>query len=263
MVFWRSTTTTRQPSSSARCHCSGLENGELALWDPAKNLIASGAVRGDVQYVLAGVSNKGYTVVWNLRGKRKVVALAEAAAELVTASEADQSPIITLWDLKNARAPEKAFCPLSWCAQDADLLLSCGKDNRTLCWNPQTGELPRAQNWAFQVDRCPRNPDLLAAAFFDGAIGLHSPQGTNESAAAATSEVAAHAASGADIFDLQPGGSATGATGMLSLAHPPQVVPSLRLRVVWGFGGKLVGVSCLTFPMRRASTKAGPCTCER
>ncbi|KAJ6569435.1 hypothetical protein B0H19DRAFT_1135445 [Mycena capillaripes] len=317
---------------------AGLENGELALWDPAKiltgaddalimrnsthtgpirgldfnpiqtNLIASGAVSGEVyiwdlnspakpytptpgarstkldemtsvawnrqvQYVLAGASNTGHTVVWDLRGKREVVALAygggggsgggmsdikwhpDNATRLVTASEDDQSPIIMLWDLRNARAPEKiltghekGILSLSWCAQDADLLLSCGKDNRTLCWNPQTGdalgELPRAQNWAFQVDWCPRNPDLLAAAFFDGTIGLHSLQGTNESAAATTSEAAAHAASGADIFDLQPGGSATSATGMLSLAHPPKWFRR-SVSASFGFGGKLVSVSNL------------------
>ena len=29
-----------------------------------------------MQYVLAGASNTGYTVVWDLRGKREVVALA-------------------------------------------------------------------------------------------------------------------------------------------------------------------------------------------
>ncbi|KAJ7479966.1 hypothetical protein B0H11DRAFT_1863790 [Mycena galericulata] len=317
---------------------AGLENGELALWDPAKiivpvddalimrnsthtgpirgldfnpiqtNLIASGAVSGEVyiwdlhspskpytptpgarstkldemtsvawnrqvQYVLAGASNTGYTVVWDLRGKREVVALAygggggsgggmsdikwhpDNPTRLVTASEDDQSPIIMLWDLRNARAPEKiltghekGILSLSWCAQDSDLLLSCGKDNRTLCWNPQTGEalgeLPRAQNWAFQVDWCPRNPDLLAAAFFDGTIGLHSLQGTNESAAAATSEAAAHAASGADIFDLQPGGTATSATGNLSLAHPPKWFRR-PVSASFGFGGKLVSVSNL------------------
>ncbi|KAJ7222579.1 hypothetical protein GGX14DRAFT_664286 [Mycena pura] len=317
---------------------AGLENGELALWNPAKilaaaddalilrnsthtgpirgldfnpiqtNLLASGAVSGEVyiwdlnspskpyaptpgarstkldemtsvawnrqvQYVLAGASNTGYTVVWDLRGKREVVALTYGAGagsgggmsdikwhpdnptRLVTSLEDDQSPIIMLWDLRNARAPEKiltghekGILSLSWCAQDADLLLSCGKDNRTLCWNPQTGdalgELPRAQNWAFQVDWCPRNPDLLAAAFFDGTIGIHSLQGTNESATAAAAEVAAHAASGADIFDLQPGATASSATGTLSLARPPKWFRR-SVSASFGFGGKLVSVSNL------------------
>jgi len=36
-------------------------------------------------------------------------------------------------------------------------------------------------NWAFQVDWCPCNPNLFATAFFDGIIGIHSIQSTNES----------------------------------------------------------------------------------
>ena len=33
---------------------------------------------------------------------------------------------------------ECCILSISWCHQDADLLLSCGKDNCALCWNPQT-----------------------------------------------------------------------------------------------------------------------------
>lgn len=38
--------------------------------------ITSVAWNQQVQYVLAGASSTGYTVVWDLRGKREVVALA-------------------------------------------------------------------------------------------------------------------------------------------------------------------------------------------
>ncbi|KAF9527633.1 hypothetical protein CPB83DRAFT_815128 [Crepidotus variabilis] len=330
---------------------AGLENGELALWDPAKilagadptdslilrntthtgpvrgldfnpiqgNLLASGGIGGEVyiwdlkdpskpysptpgqkstkldeitsvawnqqvQYVLAGASSSGYTVVWDLRGKREVVALAygggagtlagqtgaglgmavggrrgmsdiawhpDNATRVVTASEDDSSPIIMVWDLRNARAPEKILTghekgvlSLSWCKQDADLLLSCGKDNRALCWNPQTseiiGELPSASNWAFQVDWCPRNPDMLATAFFDGTIGIHSIQTTNESAA--KQSTAKSQADNADIFGT-PADRAN-QQGTLSLKQPPKW---LRRPVSssFGFGGKLVTVSNL------------------
>ncbi|KAF9460284.1 hypothetical protein BDZ94DRAFT_1223438 [Collybia nuda] len=330
---------------------AGMENGELALWDPAKilagadaseslilrntthtgpvrgldfnpiqtSLLASGGVNGEVyiwdlkdpskpytptpgarstkldeitsvawnqqvQYVLAGASSTGYTVVWDLRGKREVVALAygggagtlagqggtgsglavggrrgmsdiawhpDNATRVVTASEDDSSPIIMVWDLRNARAPEKILTghekgvlSLSWCKQDADLLLSCGKDNRALCWNPQTseviGELPSADNWAFQVDWCPRNPDLLATAFFDGTVGIHSIQSTNDVPSEAK---ATPPADGADIFDVS-GFSRSSNGGTLSLKQPPKWLRR-PANSSFGFGGQLVTVSNL------------------
>ncbi|KAH7912755.1 hypothetical protein BJ138DRAFT_1060464 [Hygrophoropsis aurantiaca] len=328
---------------------AGMENGELALWDPSQilanagaseslilrntshtgpvrgldfnpiqtNLLSSGAVNGEVyiwdlndpskpysptpgtrstkldeitsvawnqqvQYVLAGASSTGYTVVWDLRGKREVVALAygggagtlagqsgvgsgmavggrrgmsaiawhpDNATRLVTASEDDMSPVIMVWDLRNARAPEKILTghekgvlSLSWCKQDADLLLSCGKDNRALCWNPQTseiiGELPSADNWAFQVEWCPRNPDVLATAFFDGTVGIHSIQSTNDAAAVPPTPKA----DGGDVFDV-PGYSRTTQT-TLSLKQPPKWLRR-PASSSFGFGGQLVTVSNL------------------
>ncbi|KAG6892726.1 protein transport protein S31, partial [Termitomyces sp. T159_Od127] len=135
---------------------SGGVSGEVYIWDlkdPSKPYsptpgsrstklddITSVAWNQQVQYVLAGASSTGYTVVWDLRGKREVVALAygggagtlagqgatgsglaiggrrgmsdiawhpDNATRLVTASEDDSSPVIMVWDLRNARAPEK------------------------------------------------------------------------------------------------------------------------------------------------------------
>ncbi|KAF9491062.1 hypothetical protein BDN71DRAFT_1453478 [Pleurotus eryngii] len=284
---------------------SGGVNGEVYVWDlkdpghPYSPIpgtrstkldeITAVAWNAQVQHVLAGASTTGYTVVWDLRGKREVVALAygggtgtlagqhvgsmnglavggrrgmsdiawhpDNATRLVTASEDDSSPIIMVWDLRNARAPEKILTghekgvlSLSWCKQDADLLLSCGKDNRALCWNPQTseivGELPSASNWAFQVEWCPRNPDLLATAFFDGTVGIHSIQSTNDNTPAQPS-AAAISNEGAGLFD-GPNYPSTSfqSSGTFSLKQPPKW---LRRPVSgsFGFGGKLVTVSNL------------------
>ena len=46
---------------------------------------------------------------------------------------------------------EKGVLSLSWCKQDADLLLSSGKDNRALCWNPQTSEIIGEVRVAYHV----------------------------------------------------------------------------------------------------------------
>ena len=32
----------------------------------------------------------------------------------------------------------RGILSLAWCPSDSDLLLSCGKDNRILCWNANT-----------------------------------------------------------------------------------------------------------------------------
>ena len=75
---------------------------------------------------------------------------------------------------------------LSWCPQDSDLLLSCGKDNRNICWNPQTGvsrgEFPVVTNWTFQTRWNPQNPAFMATASFDGKIVVQSIQSTKPDA---------------------------------------------------------------------------------
>jgi protein transport protein SEC31 len=54
--------------------------------------------------------------------------------------------------------------------------MSCGKDCKTLIWNPNSGELlgelAQDTNWTFQTEWCPRNPDLLASASFDGKVKI-------------------------------------------------------------------------------------------
>lgn len=100
--------------------------------------------------------------------------------------------------------------------------------------------MPSADNWAFQVDWCPRNPDLLATAFFDGTVGIHSIQSTNESS---SSKATAHQSDGADIFDA-PGFSRSSQGGTLSLKQPPKWLRRPASNA-FGFGGRLITVSNL------------------
>ncbi|KAG9092585.1 protein transport protein S31 [Ceratobasidium sp. 370] len=68
---------------------------------------------------------------------------------------------------------------LSWSTWDPDLLLSCGKNNPTICGNPTTGEivgqpLPWA-NWLLQTSWNLRKLDLFATANYDGTIVICPP----------------------------------------------------------------------------------------
>ena len=129
---------------------------------------------------------------------------------------------------------------LSWCPQDNDLLLSCGKDNRTICWNPQTGEafgeFPVVTNWTFETKWNPQNPSLLATASFDGKIGVQTIQNTkNDSVQHAPSQPL----DGDDFFDKvqsQP------QSASFSLQKPPKWLQR-PCGASFGFGGKVVKFS--------------------
>ena len=159
------------------------------------------------EYILATTSYNGTSVVWDLKQKRPIVPFTnsqnkkrysslawnpELSTQLVTASEDDNLPTIELWDLRKAYAPvreyhghTKGVLSVSWCPDDSNLLVSCGKDNRTLIWNPNTGEilgeLPTSNNWMYDVQWSKR-PSILSTASFDGKISILSLQDSSASA---------------------------------------------------------------------------------
>ncbi|KAF2804056.1 uncharacterized protein BDZ99DRAFT_467777 [Mytilinidion resinicola] len=213
-----------------------------------------------VPHILATGSNGGFVSVWdvrqkrqnmalNLPGQKKVSAVAwdpDVPTRLVTAIPDDQSPVLLVWDLRNSNAPEKTLrgheqgiLSVSWCGQDGDLLLSCGMDNRTICWNPHTGqslgEFPIVTNWTFQTRFNPHNPSLLATASFDGKIAVQTIQNTRQDAAQAP-KAASQALDGEDFFakvQTEPQGAA------FSLPQAPKWLKR-PTGVSFGFGGKLV-----------------------
>jgi len=91
---------------------------------------------------------------------------------------------------------------------------------------------------------------MLAAAFFDGTIGIHTLQSTNDS----TVSAAAARGDGADIFDVSGSGRQT-QPNTLSLKQPPKW---LRCPVSssFGFGGQLITVSNLPSVQGKAQSSA-------
>ena len=61
----------------------------------------------------------------------------------MTAGGDDKNPVIKLWDLRSStslplatlQGHTQGVLSVSWCPSDPSLLLSCGKDNRTLLWD--------------------------------------------------------------------------------------------------------------------------------
>ncbi|CAN0917255.1 Protein transport protein SEC31 homolog B [Linum grandiflorum] len=199
---------------------SGADDGEICIWDLASPgdpshfppLKGSGAaLQGEISYVswnskvqhiLASTSNNGITVVWDLKKQKKVISVSDpmgrrssvvqwhpdVATQLVVASDDDSSPTLKLWDMRNILEPVKEFVghtkgviAMAWCPSDSSYLLTCAKDNRTICWNTLTGEiareLPSGNNWNFDVHWYPKIPGVIAASSFDGKIGLYNIEG--------------------------------------------------------------------------------------
>ncbi|XP_028760563.1 protein transport protein SEC31 homolog B [Neltuma alba] len=199
---------------------SGAEDGEICIWDLANPsepshfppLRGSGsASQGEisflswnskVQHILASTSYNGTTVVWDLRKQKPVISFADSvrrrcsvlqwnpdfATELVVASDEDGSPAVRHWDMRNIMAPIKEFVghsggviAMSWCPYDSYYLLTCAKDNRTICWDTTSGqivrELPAGTNWNFDVHWYPKIPGVISASSFDGKIGIYNVEG--------------------------------------------------------------------------------------
>ena len=255
-------------------------NGYTSVWDLRhKREVVALAYGGGAGTAGTGFGPGGAHNALASGGRRGMSAVAWhplAATRLATASEDDGSPVIMLWDLRNSRAPEKVLTGhekgilgLSWCQQDEDLLVACGKDNRTTVWNPQTcemvAEMPPSANWAFDVQWCPANPNMLATASFDGRIAVQSLQSTNLDE---VPEVPPET-SPDDLFSTLGEQNAVPSGGM-SLKHPPKWLRR-PTSVAFGFGGQLVSVggaagaagAARTFPVHIHDIRTEPHIAER
>lgn len=214
-----------------------------------------------VPHILVTGSNGGFATVWDVRAKKESINLNNngrkpvsaiawdptTPTKLATATSSDQDPVVLMWDLRNSNAPEKILkqhdqgvLSLSWSAADSRLLLSCGKDNRTICWNTNTGEafgeFSIVTNWTFQTTFNPRHPGLVATASFDGKISVETIQNTNPDTSA--SAASGQALDGADFF-ASAQSRPQGASFSLPLAPTWLKRP---VSATFGFGGKLVRV---------------------
>ncbi|XP_067290169.1 protein transport protein Sec31A isoform X1 [Pseudorasbora parva] len=266
---------------------SGGNESEIYIWD-LNNLsspmtpgpktqpledISCVAWNKQVQHILASASPSGKASVWDLRKNDLIIKVSdhsnrmhcsglawnpEVATQLVLASEDDRMPVIQMWDLRFATSPLKVLenhtrgiLSIAWSVADPELLLSCGKDNRILCWNPNTAEvlyeLPTSAQWCFDIQWCPRNPAVLSAAAFDGHISIYSIMGgSNDNANNLQAEQLSSSFGNMDPFGtgktlppLQLPQPTSSQSTITPLKKPPKWIRR-PVGASFAFGGKLV-----------------------
>ncbi|GAA6019004.1 hypothetical protein JCM10207_006285 [Rhodosporidiobolus poonsookiae] len=185
----------------------------------------------------------------------------ENPTKLLTASEDDHAAAILVWDLRNWKEPErilkaheKGVLAVEWCAQDVDLVVSSGKDGRTIAWSVQSGEcvaeVSPTSNWTFDVSFVPSNPSLISTSSLSGILSIHSLQSTNTAAAAEAAPPAP--AQGADLFEQVISANAANYPTK-SLVFQPKWLKR-PASVAFGFGGRLV---CIHHDKLAAASAAG------
>lgn len=260
---------------------SGAGESEIFIWDlnntstpmspgtksqPLEDVL-SVSWNQQVQHILASTF-PSKCVIWDLRKNEPIIKLTdtvsrirwkvvawhpEVATQLCLASEEDQAPVIQLWDLRFATSPlktlqnhQRGILSMSWCSEDADLLVSCGKDNRILCWNPnsnsQNGEIlaevAKTNQWSFDVIWCPRNPALIASPNFDGHISVYSIMGGKTQQIQTTNKIA-DSFPGMDGYAETPVPQQDSGPVSVDLSKPPKWLKK-PVGASFGFGGKLI-----------------------
>uniref|UniRef100_A0A182MXT3 Protein transport protein Sec31A n=1 Tax=Anopheles dirus TaxID=7168 RepID=A0A182MXT3_9DIPT len=263
---------------------SGASESEIFIWDlnntavpmsPGAKVTPHEDVQGlawnrQVQHILASVF-PSRCVIWDLRKNEPIIKLSdtqsrirwrvaqwhpEVATQLWLASEEDAAPTVQLWDLRYATAPAKTFqihqrgvLGLTWCPKDHDLVASCGKDNRIICWNQNTddpngevlSELATTNQWNFDVAWCPRNPALIAGSSFDGNVTIYSIHGGVHQQVQTSNKIA-DSFPGMENIGHEPSQSVpVQSHGAVSndLKRPPRWMRR-PAGACFGFGGKLV-----------------------
>eukprot|EP00978_Attheya_sp_CCMP212_P004495 scaffold9789_cov54-Attheya_sp.AAC.12 len=183
-----------------------------------------------VAHIVASACGDGSAVVWDLRQKKpwceirceaSGIAVSDLAWNptqglyIITASADDRNPVMKVWDLRASTTMPLAtlaghtqgILSIDWCPHDDTLLLSCGKDNRTILWDlsslqpiadvpndnaddanggssmPTMGGLGTSQQKRYDVKWSPLQRGVISTCSFDRKVQAHSVIGLASKAA--------------------------------------------------------------------------------
>ncbi|KAJ6645343.1 Protein transport protein Sec31A, partial [Pseudolycoriella hygida] len=260
---------------------SGAAESEILIWDlnntttpmtpgtktqPFED-IQNVAWNKQVQHILASVFSSR-CIVWDLRKNEPIIKLSDSqsrirwralqwhpdiATQLWLASEDDQAPVVQLWDLRYATAPAKTLqihqrgvLGLTWCPKDINLMISCGKDNKIICWNPNSeqgdeiqSEIASTVQWYSDVQWCPKNPALITSSSLDGNVSLYSLYGGSQQQVQTSNKIA-DSFPGMDTFAQAPLPQSNLAPVVYNDLKTPPVWMKQPVGASFGFGGKLL-----------------------
>ncbi|KAH0916308.1 hypothetical protein HID58_030754, partial [Brassica napus] len=167
--------------------------------------ISSVSWNREFKHVLASTSYNGTTVIWDVNNKKVITGFKNSESsdrfkgliscsvlqwdpdncnQIMIASDEDSSPSVKLLDIRYPQSPVRTFVghhrgviAMEWCPSDSLYLLTCARDNRTICWNTKTGqivaELPTTNNSNFDVHWSPKIPGVVSASSADGNISIY------------------------------------------------------------------------------------------
>ncbi|CAN6896272.1 unnamed protein product [Brassica oleracea] len=171
--------------------------------------ISSVSWNREFKHVLASTSYNGTTVIWDVNNKKVITGFKNSESsdrfkgliscsvlqwdpdncnQIMIASDEDSSPSVKLLDIRYPQSPVRTFSghhrgviAMEWCPSDSLYLLTCARDNRTICWNTKTGqivaELPTTNNSNFDVHWSPKIPGVVSASSADGNISIYNLEG--------------------------------------------------------------------------------------
>ncbi|CAN6902684.1 unnamed protein product [Brassica oleracea] len=171
--------------------------------------ISSVSWNREFKHVLASTSYNGTTVIWDVNNKKVITGFKNSESsdrfkgliscsvlqwdpdncnQIMIASDEDSSPSVKLLDIRYPQSPVRTFAghhrgviAMEWCPSDSLYLVTCARDNRTICWNTKTGqivaELPTTNNSNFDVHWSPKIPGVVSASSADGNISIYNLEG--------------------------------------------------------------------------------------
>ena len=150
----------------------------------------------------------------------------DGGTNIITASGDDRNPVLKYWDLRSStslplatlKGHTEGILSVDWCPNDPYLLMSCGKDNKTIIWDLL--HLQAVHEFPAEPTSSPSRDSMAAgAALFGGMAAQGGQRRYQASWSPHLPAVAAHLLAAVEHLQRMEGGHLLGEEHQLELAH--------------------------------------------